>query len=486
MHEEPNKLLKRAVSEITYNINVNKLEPHNAVVKVAKDLDLNVHFIKRASEAINVALTHYHFKKHAEARDEDFPIVDFEKVSQEVFNTPVKTTNEKKSEWFSSVDVTDEIPNFNKLLANNKVKKAYADIIITEDAHTSFDMSQKGKLDKIALLQNKMEKELEDIATKKAGALYDLNQNFVKLANWFSRDSAYRGSFAEFEKQAYALYGERAVPYLDLIYKSAGITEARGEHDPKYTSFKTAHEAQMLGGLLKSGSDLAAVEQQHATRTLSYLNTVKNIKEAYHQMAETEPAIQIEEPAQVKSASNSEEPNLEDPVMTLVAQKIKVAAFEDKEANETFTEYQRSIIPRETQIDIIRQKQAGNEEPLNRVKKAFDFVNMALDKYKNESSPRVSVPSTSYQDNLERKLLLERMLVTDPILSQADPKRVTDAYEQFLHLAPELSKEPEVVKGALRAMTASQSLEPHTAQQFIEANTSFTNQKMQQQGVGKK
>ena len=61
-------------------------------------------------------------------------------------------------------------------------------------------------------------------------------------------------------------------------------------------------------------------------------------------------------------------------------------------------------------------------------------------------------------DNMERKLLLQELMLTDPILSKVNPAKVARAYEQLLRLSPEVSKEKEVVRAELRAMTASQAL----------------------------
>jgi hypothetical protein len=78
--------------------------------------------------------------------------------------------------------------------------------------------------------------------------------------------------------------------------------------------------------------------------------------------------------------------------------------------------------------------------------------------------------------------MIQNLMKTDDVLAGVDPKRVADAYEQFLRIAPELSKERDVVKGALRQMVSSPSLSPFDAQQFIEANTTFTKQRLLQEG----
>jgi hypothetical protein len=61
-------------------------------------------------------------------------------------------------------------------------------------------------------------------------------------------------------------------------------------------------------------------------------------------------------------------------------------------------------------------------------------------------------------DNMERKLLLQELMMTDPILSKVNPARVARAFEQLLRLSPEISKEKEVVRAELRAMVSSQAL----------------------------
>jgi hypothetical protein len=74
-------------------------------------------------------------------------------------------------------------------------------------------------------------------------------------------------------------------------------------------------------------------------------------------------------------------------------------------------------------------------------------------------------------ENMERKLLLQELMLTDPILSKANPAKVARAYEQILRLSPEASKEKEVVRAELRAMMASQALSKFDADLMTKLDT---------------
>ena len=65
---------------------------------------------------------------------------------------------------------------------------------------------------------------------------------------------------------------------------------------------------------------------------------------------------------------------------------------------------------------------------------------------------------------MERKLLLQELMMTDSILSKVNPVKVARAFEQLMRLSPEISKEKEVVRAELRAMVASQALSKYDAE----------------------
>ena len=86
-------------------------------------------------------------------------------------------------------------------------------------------------------------------------------------------------------------------------------------------------------------------------------------------------------------------------------------------------------------------------------------------------------------DNLNRKLLIQDLMTTDPILKTYDPKRVATSYEQFLRLAPELSNEKEIVRSHLRQMAASQAMTAFDGAQLMDADTKLVKQRQVASGA---
>ncbi len=79
--------------------------------------------------------------------------------------------------------------------------------------------------------------------------------------------------------------------------------------------------------------------------------------------------------------------------------------------------------------------------------------------------------STNTPDaNLERALLLQELVSTDPIISKFPTHHVIDDYQQMLRIAPELSSEREVVRAFLRQAGATAQIDKSQADALIAAN----------------
>ncbi|NBQ69321.1 MAG: hypothetical protein EBU46_11035, partial [Nitrosomonadaceae bacterium] len=111
--DNPDALLKYAVEQAVGHINHDRLDPQSALTKVAVDLQLNPNFIKRAAEAINVALTYNHMKT-ASDKAADFPIVDASQVVDHIYGQKEKTAGEFKAEQLSSYQSSEVAPKFDR------------------------------------------------------------------------------------------------------------------------------------------------------------------------------------------------------------------------------------------------------------------------------------------------------------------------------------------------------------------------------------
>lgn len=490
--QDPNKLLKTAVDDIVNHINGEKMSAHDAVVKTARDMDLNVHFIKRACEVINVALTYEHFRKHASDRGADFPIVDAQKVSAEIFPNTEPTIAEKKSQWFSGTIVEENVPNFLKAKSDPKFKRAFAELKALKD--TPQETSDQGICEKAGYARQNMVQHLDNCRTELVGTKLELADKFASLVNGLSRDPAARTSFPDFEAQVYSKYGEEAVPYLDLIYKSASCPEPRGEHDAKHTAFDDSLEVILFGDLLKTADHYNAAMDRTAQAATDLAEMETKRAAAYQFLGEQrlqQLRAEDKEAATLVEGLVSKKAEVEeiDPVLALTQQKLAVIkdaeeagapSLADEAQHLTFS--QRMLPPvLKTKIIAYKKKQAEVEEKDAGVAgTAWDTL---LEQYKSQATPPGVGPANSPMDNLDRKLLIQNLMTTDPILRTYEPKKVVDSYEQFLRLAPELSTEKEIVRSHLRQMVASQAMTAFDGAQLIDANTKLLKQRMLESGA---
>ena len=88
-------------------------------------------------------------------------------------------------------------------------------------------------------------------------------------------------------------------------------------------------------------------------------------------------------------------------------------------------------------------------------------------------------------DNMERRLLLQELMLTDPILSKINPAKVARAFEQILRLSPEISKQKEVVRAELRAMVASQALSKYDAEMMTQLDVGMLKSRVATQQFNK-
>lgn len=501
---DPTSILKQAVTQITDTINNQGLAPEAAVTKVAKELNLNHNFIKRASEAINVALTYNHFKKHADCRDMDFPIVDAQNVIKEIYGKEAATINEQKSAMFTGVNIEEDVPNFNRY-SEPQYKKAYLEILNTKESNSSFPISEEGAIKKafgvLDSIQHKM-----DIAKVEATELKQASlKKFADLTNYWSRGEEYRESFSEFESQAFSKFGEAAIPYVDALYKRAGIKEERGQHDSKYIMFDSCEALTKLSAFADANDKYEVKQAEYVKLASAYVEIKENldkfakakIKDKFKFFPKDEQEEIGKEPAETKDGEpaheDKETPEKEkeekaegddDPVKDYIKKKaLEITVPADLQLDDEIrllTPGQRTL-PGSLKAKIIAKKKYLAMQP----KIAGNLlVDQFLSKYKGEGQPGSSVPSVSPLDNLDRKLLLQELIGTDPILKTYEPKQIGDAYQQFLRLAPEMSLEKEVVRSYLRQASATQSLSPFDAAQLVDTNTKLMKQK--QLGEGRK
>lgn len=117
------------------------------------------------------------------------------------------------------------------------------------------------------------------------------------------------------------------------------------------------------------------------------------------------------------------------------------------------------------QDEFKRQNKAQPKEPLGNV--GTNFKSFLSDNLKRDNTPIVQKQKQE-MDNVQRELLLEELLITDPILSDADEQRVIDAYETLTQVSPEVSGNKELTRSMLRQMIHADGMTPFDASQLAD------------------
>ena len=457
--EQPNALVKIALNEVISTINTGA-SPTSALKKVATELDLNPNYVHRVGEALNVALHYNHFKK-AEDRAAQFDIADIPGVVETIFNNAEKTDLQKKSETFATSTGEDVTFNYNRILNNPKYKRAYLEISGAGETHDSFPLSLKGAFEKSANLIKDLERALDDAKTAKVGAEMALNSGFSSLADHFKKDASYRTSFEEFESQVFSRHGESAVPYLDLLHSTSKTAEARGVHDSGYTFFDDSKELGMFNRLLKSAETLlAAVQLEKAAE-----ETFQFEKEYYTEIGK----LVANNGALAKKAEDLNAP--------IICKKKNKSAKVAEEGDPVLLRIEKNAALKKSGSSV------GNMTTLfalgNLLSQTHAPQAFGKDIGERFARPKNDAPKHNLTlENMERQLLVQELMMTDPILSKASPGKVAKAYEQILRLSPQVSKEKEVVRAMLRQAVATQAVAPHDADQWTKLDTDILKRKI--------
>jgi hypothetical protein len=78
--------------------------------------------------------------------------------------------------------------------------------------------------------------------------------------------------------------------------------------------------------------------------------------------------------------------------------------------------------------------------------------------------------------NLQRQLILEDLIVNDPVLSGEDPQKVVSAYGALLTWAPEVSLNKEVSRSVLRSATQAVATTPFDAKSWVDLENEIRKQ----------
>jgi hypothetical protein len=90
------------------------------------------------------------------------------------------------------------------------------------------------------------------------------------------------------------------------------------------------------------------------------------------------------------------------------------------------------------------------------------FITLDPENIMGAISPKDSIPGWTHKVlNEYRRMLLDDLLVNDPIIRDADPNAVMDIYKSMVMSAPRLSLDPTAVRSVLRQGVNSIAMSPN-------------------------
>jgi len=102
-------------------------------------------------------------------------------------------------------------------------------------------------------------------------------------------------------------------------------------------------------------------------------------------------------------------------------------------------------------------------------------VETGLDSMLGAPKPGENEALSERLKNVQRKLLLEDLMVNDPVLSEEDPQVVANAYSSVLKMAPEVAANKEVVRAILRQVVHSVAIGSFDAQSWTDLEKNLRN-----------
>jgi hypothetical protein len=423
------------------------LDDNASVVKAASDFDFNKDQTLRLMETYNTAKTIDFFKK-AEDRSQSFSTAEAEKVLPAIFSDDAVLKAAAPAEY-PDYDFYEESDGYS-------CKKASG--IDLPDEPTEFHDDSMESLSHRAMSQiNELKKTAQYFDDQKnlMGELYD--RFLQKIATTLKPGYLEEHEFPKAEVALHILFkeagdhiAEELTAYIPKdvrratdIEKSAKICSYDMENPTVTALLKKAHEAR------GHWSQFAALSTQYAKEAADYEEGF--LKASSLETEETAAYREIGEiftPGFLGGLKSSAESKTEETYSSPFASMAGSAAntiegglnVADKVIGPAADKAMKSVgLPK---VDVAAALKAPRE--------------------------RESKKIGNKMKNLQRQLILEELITTDPVLKGEEPESVSRAYQTLIQVAPEISLNREVARSILRQSVQSVAVSPFDAKSWAD------------------
>jgi hypothetical protein len=416
-------------------------DPNAAVVKAARDADFNVDQTTRLVEMFNTARTLYHYK-NASDRTAAFTLAASDEVLPMLFAVPVTVAEKSAEADYSAYDQREQ--SYHEA---DHMAKAAASIHAPVDASLS----------------------MQTVADQAMRALRSMRQT-AKIAEDEARIAGHNAA-RTFQKLAslFAYGADRRV--LEDRYARLVVGHQDGEWQPvivKLGEFMPAHN-KAPEAMLTKYARVYVIDDRDLHPHLELMKEARDWMQAEAEMLAassqfTKEADDFEREYLVELSSFFPLPAAPGLASFIRPELIKAASGggggkpgvgpKDKPEKDKPNRWGTT---EPYGLDIIPSALSDGMKPPS------GSINVAVERAFTEPIARSNKALSERLKNVQRSIMLQDLMVNDPVLSEEAPEAVAQAYSAMLQLAPEMAGSKEVARAVLRQMVHSVAVSPYDA-----------------------
>ena len=427
--------LMKALTESVKQYNETS-DPDKAIIKIAAEHDFNIEQTKRLVESFNTAhaVSRYGLSKTASEAAKSFKLANSDIILGTLFD-PKEIT--KESSYFDTL-FSDELeeyahPEKDWSISVRDIEKS-AELFEGASTLTNYDdLDYNTQLGNAVQIKQAYDTVLKQANDAKRMVDYKYEEGIRKIASELNKEwPEFRGEvLGEMLKWSFNKYGEGAsialldvaalLPKTDVIVKTAGLP-----NDDVIVDYK--EELENVNTYRDTSIKLANDIKEYTVYADRY-------KDALNKLA------------------NEAMPDNKEFVV-VGTYEVKQAKFGDKD-NKGDKGPINDVITRTN--NAVPSKLTDPAPLISNVHKGIGDIQKGL----ISDADRLGKKVNDYDAQLEQTGVIQDLMLTDPILSAEDPKRVAELYESMIRQTPNIAKNKEVMRSILRAAVQTEAIDAY-------------------------
>lgn len=492
--------------------------PEDVLLKASRDYNLAPAQLESAAQILNTA-QQLNFMDKSANRGDTFNLIDVPELLSRYVTHSNPTKRASSDEAANPVDALEE--DFSK---SAKVKKRNGKYVLlsssgkvlgthesAQDAYKQEYAIQKSqereqsKSASVALEDPTLQRELtgkriphvKNMLMKDAGvrgeyiSLGETSPEYPNAPRADHREHLRKEAAEQFELQGVA---QLIAEYQDQLRKEADAVAYRFRTEPEFDWAAAKSDALVLA---KTATEKASPVLEHYFSTLGSTPGTAHRKIAFVSEPSPQPGILVEDrysivavmekvaqivdqlealnlySDHIKSAVSAQnaqiDPSLRTPPLRSPLSPVRIGEIllPPSSIERTPTEVSKDL---STSIEVgsrnLKERLSRVSNPSETQKTMFREITAPFVTSTNKKQMQID----SMLEALQTRTLLERMLLTDPIIREADPDMVVSLYNTLQQANPEIARDPNLIRFALREAIQYESVPLHTYKDLVETD----------------